>query len=112
MVDPNLIEALSQRIIREFQPERIILFGSYASGEANDDSDIDLLVVLPFEGKAAYKAAQIRTKVHPEFPLDLIVRTPQQVADRLSMNDWFMRDIFAKGRILYEADNARVGAEG
>jgi predicted nucleotidyltransferase len=112
MVDPNLIKALSDRIVREFRPERIILFGSYASGDPNEDSDIDLLVVLPFEGKAAYKAGEIRTRVRPEFPLDLIVRTPEQVAERLAMNDWFIRDIFAKGRILYEADNARVGAEG
>ena len=112
MVDPNLISALSDRIVREFRPEQIILFGSYASGKPNEDSDIDLLVVLPFEGKAAYKAGEIRTKVRPEFPVDLIVRTPEQVADRLAMNDWFMRDIFAKGRVLYEADNARVGAEG
>ena len=109
MVDANLIKALSDRIVREFRPERIILFGSYASGEPNQDSDIDLLVVLPFEGKAAYKTGEIRTKVRPEFPLDLIVRTPEQVADRLAMNDLFIRDIFAKGRILYEADNVRVG---
>lgn len=112
MVDLDLIKALSERIVREFRPERIILFGSYATGEPTDGSDIDLLVVLPFEGKATHKAGEIRNRIRPEFPLDLIVRTPEQVEDRLAKNDWFMRDIFAKGRTLYEADNSRVGAEG
>jgi len=112
MVGLDRIKALSERIAHEFQPERIILFGSYASGKPNEGSDVDLLVVLSFEGKAAYKAGEIRNKIRPEFPLDLIVRTPEQVEDRLAKNDWFMRDIFEKGRTLYEIDNARVGAEG
>jgi predicted nucleotidyltransferase len=112
MVDLDRIKALSERIAHEFRPERIILFGSYASGEPNQGSDVDLLVVLSFKGKAANKASEIRNKIRAEFPLDLIVRTPEQVADRLKNNDWFMRDIFEKGRTLYEIDNARVGAEG
>lgn len=111
MIEMNRIESLSKRIAREFRPDRIILFGSYANGEPNESSDVDLLVVLPFKGKAAYKAGEIRNKVRPEFPLDLIVRSPQQLQDRLAMNDWFMRDIVEKGRTLYEADNPGMGAE-
>ena len=45
------IKALTDRIVRAFHPDRIVLFGSYASGTPNSDSDVDLLVVLPFEGK-------------------------------------------------------------
>jgi predicted nucleotidyltransferase len=112
MVNLDRITALSERIVREFQPDRIILFGSYAYGEPSDDSDVDLLVVLPFEGKAAYKAGEIRTRVRPDFPIDLIVRSPQQVQNRLAMDDWFMREIFEKGRTLYETHNSRVGTEG
>ena len=112
MVNFDRINALSERIVREFQPDRIILFGSYAYGEPGDDSDVDLLVVLPFEGKAAYKAGEIRNRVRPEFAVDLIVRSPEQVQDRLAQNDWFMRDIFEKGRTLYETVNGRVGTEG
>lgn len=112
MVDLDRIKTLSERIAQEFRPVRIVLFGSYASGEPNEGSDIDLLVVLRFEGKAAYKASEIRNRIRADFPLDLIVRTPEQVEDRLKNNDWFMRDIFEKGRTLYEVDNAGVGAEG
>jgi predicted nucleotidyltransferase len=109
MVDFDLIKAFSERIALEFKPERIILFGSYASGKQQEASDIDLLVVLPFEGKATYKASEIRNKIRAEFPLDLIVRTPEQIKKRLAQNDWFMRDIFENGRTLYESDNSRVG---
>jgi predicted nucleotidyltransferase len=112
MVNLDRITALSERIVREFQPDRIILFGSYAYGEPSDDSDVDLLVVLPFQGKAAYKAGEIRTRVRPDFPIDLIVRSPQQVQDRLAMDDWFIREIFEKGQTLYETHDNRVGAEG
>lgn len=111
MIEQNQIEFLIEQIAREFQPERIILFGSYASGTPQEVSDVDLLVVLPFEGKATLKALDIRNKVRPRIPVDLIVRSPQQIQDRLENHDWFIRDIVEKGRTLYEADNAGVGAE-
>ena len=106
MIDMDRIESLSQRIAEEFRPDRIILFGSYAYGEPTEDSDVDILVVMPFAGKPVYKAIEIRTKIDPRFPVDLIVRTPQQVEERVAMNDWFMREIVEKGRTLYENNNS------
>jgi predicted nucleotidyltransferase len=105
MVGMNKIEDLTSEIVREFNPERIILFGSYAYGRAGDDSDVDLLVVLPFEGKPVRKAIEIRNKINAGMPLDLIVRTPEQLAQRLAQNDWFMREIVERGRTLYEANH-------
>jgi Predicted nucleotidyltransferases len=105
MVEMKKIEDLTSQIVRDFNPERIILFGSYASGRASDDSDVDLLVVLPFEGKPVRKAIEIRNRVNAGVPLDLIVRTPEQLAQRLAQNDWFMRDIVERGRTLYEANH-------
>jgi len=61
-------------------------------------------VVLPFKGKPVRKAIEIRNKVNAVVPLDLIVRTPEQVAERLAQNDWFMREIVERGRTLYEAN--------
>jgi predicted nucleotidyltransferase len=104
MVEMKKIEDLTSQIVREFNPERIILFGSYAYGGASDDSDVDLLVVLPFEGKPVRKAIEIRNKINARLPLDLIVRTPQQLAERLAQNDWFMREIVERGCTLYEAN--------
>lgn len=99
------ITELTERIAREFHPERIILFGSYAYGNPTHDSDVDLLVVLPFEGKAARKAIEIRNRINAGLPLDLLVRTPEQLSERLSQDDWFMREIVENGRTLYEASD-------
>ncbi|SRR6266436_1766710 len=105
MADLQKIKDLTSQIAREFSPDRIILFGSHAYGQPRDDSDVDILVVLPFQGKPVRKAIEIRNKVNAGIPLDLIVRTPEQVAERLSQNDWFIRDIVERGRTLYEANH-------
>jgi predicted nucleotidyltransferase len=76
MVEMSQIEALSQQIAEQFHPERIILFGSYAYGEPNEDSDVDLLVVMPFDGHPARKAAEIHFQVSPQFPFDLLSAHP------------------------------------
>ena len=106
MVDISRILSLSERIAKEFQPERIVLFGSHAYGAPVADSDVDLLVVMPFKGKAMRKALEILSKVNPKFPVDLIVRTPDQVRERIDNNDWFMREVVERGRVLYEANHA------
>ncbi len=105
MAEMKNIQDLTSQIAREFDPDKIILFGSHAYGQPDDDSDVDILVVLSFKGKPVRKAIEIRNKVNVTMPLDLIVRTPQQLADRLDQNDWFMREIVERGRTLYEADN-------
>ena len=63
MIMMEQIESLGKSIVHAFQPERIILFGSYAYGRPNDNSDVDLLVILPFVGKPVRKAIEIRSKV-------------------------------------------------
>jgi predicted nucleotidyltransferase len=100
------IESLRDSIVSAFKPQRIVLFGSYAYGKPTEDSDIDLLVILPFIGKPARKAIEIRSKLNPKLPLELLVRTPEQVADRVADHDWFMQEIIEKGRVLYEADHS------
>ena len=105
MVEVKKIRDLTSQIAREFNPDRIILFGSHAYGQPGDDSDVDILVVLPFKGKPVRKAIEIRNRINPGIPVDLIVRTAAQVAERIANNDWFMREIVEKGRTLYEANH-------
>jgi len=105
MVAMKDIRDLSRRIARKFHPRRIVLFGSYAEGRASPDSDVDLLVVLPHKGKAVEKSVEIRLATRPPFPLDLLVRTPEQVRTRMAMGDTFLRDILEQGKVLYEADD-------
>ena len=92
------IQEYSERIAAEFKPVRIILFGSYAYGTPTADSDVDLFVVMPFEGDSAHKATEIRHVVRAGFPVDLLVRTPAQVEQRIEWKDWFMREITEQGR--------------
>ena len=103
MVDRVAIETLADKIAREFNPERIILFGSYARGAASDDSDVDLLVVLDCPGKPWKLATQIRHRVRPQFSLDLLVRSPQELRSRVAQRDPFFLEITEQGDVLYEA---------
>lgn len=106
MIEMVQIESLGSQIAEEFRPERIILFGSYAYGKPTQDSDVDLLVIMPFRGKSVYKAAEILTRIHPRFPVDILVRTQAQVRKRIAMDDWFMQEIVSQGRVLYEANHS------
>jgi predicted nucleotidyltransferase len=99
------ITRFSRQIAEAYHPERIVLFGSYAHGVPTPDSDVDLLIVMPFEGKAVEKSVEMRLRFHPRFPLDILVRTPEKVRQRLAIGDPFMRDILATGKVLYEADH-------
>jgi len=107
----RLIRRFARQLAERFQPDKIILFGSYAYGTPHDDSDVDILVVM-----AAYSqlrmAARIVLAIDPPFPLDLIVRTPKQMQWRLAERESFLTEITTKGKVLYEKDDARVGAQG
>src|SRR5689334_8980609 len=103
MVAMSTIEAFVERLVEKYEPEKVIIFGSYAWGNATEDSDVDLLVVMPCDMPSSRKAAEIRSALRPGFPLDLLVRSPEQVTERISLNDFFVRDIVEKGNVLYDA---------
>ena len=106
MVAMNKIEEFGRRIGSEFHAEKVVLFGSYAEGVSTEDSDVDVLVILPFEGRSVEQSVAIRMKLRPGFPVDLIVRTPEKIAERLEIGDDFVREILENGKVLYEADNS------
>ena len=112
MIGLDRIQSLSNRIVREFKPQRIVLFGSHAYGVPRADSDVDLLVVMPFKGSGLRKAVEIIRTVKPQFSVDLLVRRPREVEFRLANNDWFLREVFEQGRTLYESPDGRVGGKG
>ena len=99
------IRNLCDRIAEEFEPEQIILFGSHAYGTPSVDSDLDLLVVMPFAGSPLAQAVSISRQLKLMIPLDLIVRTREQVNERLAMDDFFMREIIERGKVMYEANH-------
>ena len=95
-----------------YKPLKILIFGSYAYGTPNYDSDVDLLVLKNFRGSPNQQYDKIRLSIVMPFPVDLLVRTPAEVARRIGWNDCFLQEVMAKGLVLYEADNARVGEKG
>ena len=103
MITQKQIKDFGRRLAREFQPRKVVLFGSYAYGKPSPDSDVDILVVMPLNGNPVDKSVEMRLKLQPRFPLDLLVRTPAKIKERLAMGDDFIKDIFDKGKVLYEA---------
>jgi predicted nucleotidyltransferase len=102
MVALNDIQELSRRIAEEFDPDKIILFGSHAYGTPKEYSDVDLLVIMPFEGHGLDKSLEILNRVNPRFSIDLLVRRPEDTERRYREFDPLIRDALDEGRVLYE----------
>lgn len=103
MIEMQKILNLSAEIANQFKPEKIILFGSYAYGNPTADSDVDMLVVLSSEGNNFRKTWEILNQTQPKFAVDLLVRTPAEIEQRLAWNDLFLREIIEKGKVIYES---------
>lgn len=100
------IRKFAKQVAKQFNPHKIILFGSYAYGNPTEDSDVDILVIMSFKGRNPEKATEIWMATKPEFPIDIMVRKPAELKQRLKMGDFFFREITQKGVALYEAPHA------
>jgi uncharacterized protein len=96
------IRKMVERIVREFRPAKVILFGSHARGEAGPDSDVDLLVVMDCKGSKREKRLAIRLALH-KFPIskDIIVTTPEEFAWRKEIPGTIERPAEREGKVLY-----------
>jgi predicted nucleotidyltransferase len=112
---PNIplsaIRRFARQIAERFQPEKIILFGSYAYGTPHNESDVDILVVMPAYD-VVNQSIRIGMAFEREFSFDLIVRTPKQIERGFKDDNWFLREIVEKGKILYEAPDGSMGSQG
>jgi len=91
-----------KRIVKRFQPEQVILFGSHARGDAGPDSDVDLLIVMDFEGSKVEKCLEIRGALHDFLiPLDVIVTTPEEFAWRKDVVGTIEWPASREGKVLY-----------
>jgi predicted nucleotidyltransferase len=112
MVTRHEIKSLVRSISEQFRPERIVLFGSYAYGSPTKDSDVDLLVLMPYTGHAARIAGKILLASDPTFPVDILVRSPLEIQAAYNGGDWFIREIIDRGKVVYEAGNGGMGRKG
>ncbi|MEW6381254.1 MAG: nucleotidyltransferase domain-containing protein [bacterium] len=105
-ITPELIDYIVQKIVREIQPEKIILFGSYARGDFNRESDLDLFIIK----KSQESSRIMRRKVDAllwgrRFPIDIIVRKPEEVEWNFrAKNPFYLYHIFKDGKVVYEKE--------
>jgi predicted nucleotidyltransferase len=96
------LNRMVKRLVRRFDPERIILFGSYARGTAHAASDIDLLVVLPLKGSKRAKQVEMRVALHDiPVPKDIVVVTPEEVARQRHIVGTLVKSALQEGKVLY-----------
>ncbi len=105
------IEEFVNRVVSRFKPEKVILFGSHASGESEANSDVDILIIMDFDGRPHQKAFEIRKSIQRTFPLDLLVRRADYITHRLNQEDFFLNEIINNGKVLYERTDKRVDQE-
>ena len=107
-VTDELLKEVTERIVEALAPERVILFGSYTQGKPTPDSDVDLLIVMESnERPSERRRAVSRLFRERPFPMDIIVRTPQEMKRSLERVDPLIHDILLKGKVLY--DRSRRG---
>lgn len=94
------IIALAEEIKRKFNPQKIILFGSNAYGKSTKGSDIDLFIIMDTSISVKEQAFLIRRELRSPISVDIIVRTPQQVEERVKLGDFFVKQIVQKGVTL------------
>jgi predicted nucleotidyltransferase len=98
---PPEAQKVIDRIVERFHPQKIILFGSHATGMAREDSDYDLLVVMETEKGLIRQAAEIAVAVDHHIPVDVLVRRPEHMVSR-PPGDIILRDILETGVVVYE----------
>lgn len=102
-IPQETIRALAEHIAAQFNPEKIILFGSHAYGIPSAWSDVDFLVIMDAPRGELETAVEI-SKSLPElrFGVDIIVRPKETFEKRIELGDWFLTEIREKGKVLYE----------
>lgn len=107
-ISQQRIKRVVNRLIEQLDPQKIVLFGSYAYGKPNVDSDVDMLIIMESDERPTMRITRVLGVLHgvKDFPMDILVRTPQEIIERLAINDFFMREILDRGKVLYEREPA------
>jgi len=102
MLSRVVIDEYVQRLVERFHPQSVLLFGSQASGTANENSDVDLLVVMDHDkSRDVEQEIEIDCALSRTFPLDILVRKPQEVKRRIAGQDMALLAMFKTGRLVH-----------
>ena len=102
MIKEEEIQNIVTKIAQEYEPEKIILFGSFAWGKPTKDSDVDLLIIKNTEQSFFERNRTIRKIINGFLPVDILVKTPKEVEKRLILGDFFYKNIINKGKEIYD----------
>ena len=103
MIGSDKIADIIAKIISGYHPEKIILFGSYAIGKATENSDLDLMVIKDTDVPRPQRTFQVRKMLYGAMiPIDLIVYTPDEIAEDIDNKFSFVSEVLNTGKILYE----------
>ncbi len=103
MISQSHIKIYAKKLGERFLPSKIILFGSYASGNPHDDSDVDLLIIMEHKRQRNIdQAIDMRLEMDAPFPIDMIVKRPSDIVNRLALGDTFVKTVLQEGKVLYE----------
>ena len=103
MTFEQAIAVIVETLRREYAPEKIIVFGSCARGEAGDDSDLDLLVIKDSDKPEVERIREVSRLLRPRpCALDILVKTPTEIEQRLAIRDSFISEIMREGKVVYE----------
>ena len=102
-VTEEVLAQIVSRIVDALAPEKVILFGSYAYGTPSQDSDVDLLVIMETDAQPVDRYLAVSRLLRPRpFPVDILVKTPEEINQALKKGDSFLRELTTQGRVLYE----------
>ena len=100
----DTIQKILDKLVTGYAPQKVILYGSYAYGKPDRDSDIDLLIIKETTERFIDRwvtVQQILTGTHPSIPVETLVLTPQEMERRLAIGDQFVEEIITRGEVLY-----------
>ncbi len=104
MIQPVIqsqIQLIKNQLITKYKPEKIILFGSAVKGQMTSDSDLDFLIIKDDKKKFHDRVVEVYKLVEKDMAADFIVYTPDEILDRLTAGDPFIKSIFSEGKVLY-----------
>lgn len=97
------IKRLKDKIIKSYQPEKIIIFGSYVWGKPNKSSDLDLFIIKNSRKERRFRTTEVeQLLLDRHLPLDILVYTPKETEDSLKEDNFFVKEIVNQGKIIYD----------
>ena len=104
-ITESMISEILSKIVKNFDPEKVILFGSYVWGKPKEWSDLDILIIMKYRGSSPKMAAKISRLAKPKLvPMDILIRSPEEIKNRIRLGDYFIKRILTGGKVLYERE--------